>query len=239
MTDRPSDDPTPDRAFDGPAPLNDRPPAVLILDLDRTLVDVEPFVDYCAALAELRRIFPDERVASVDRAWGSCTRTAMALLAVRSADPVWPRASAAVERYELEGIERSRPMPGLAEFVRRIDPERTAVVTLLTDRGAERALARHGIPRPAVIVGRRAGLRPKPSPDPLLTALRDLGAPPAAAVMVGDSEVDEAAARAAGVGFVGLTNGRAEHGFGTGTLVVRDLAEAATALTRLGVYGPG
>ncbi|HWP62252.1 MAG TPA: HAD-IA family hydrolase [Candidatus Binatia bacterium] len=236
MTDRRSGESTPDRAFDGPAGPDDRPPAVLILDLDRTLVDVEPFVDYCGALAELRRIFPDETVASVDRAWGSCTRTAMALLAARSADPAWPRASAAIERYELEGIERSRPMPGLAEFVGRIDPERTAVVTLLTDRGAERTLARHGVPRPAVIVGRRAGLRPKPSPDPLLAALRDLGAPPAA-VMVGDSEVDEAAARAAGVRFVGLTNGRAEHGFGAGTLVVRDLAEATTALMRLGVLG--
>jgi phosphoglycolate phosphatase len=212
---------------------------VLLVDLDRTLVDVEPFVDYCAALAELRRIFPDARDDSVDRAWGSCTRAAMAILAARSADPAWPTASAAVERWELEGIERSRPMPGLAEFVGRIDPGRTGVVTLLTDRGARRALERHGVPSPAVVVGRRAGLRPKPAPDPLLAALEGLGVGPSAAVMVGDSEVDEVAARAAGVRFVGVTNGRPTHGFGPDSIVVRDLLEAATALAELGVVGRG
>ncbi len=208
---------------------------VLLLDLDRTLVDVEPFVDYCAALAELRRIFPDAGGDSVDRAWGSCTRAAMAILAARSADPAWPAASAAVERFELEGVEGSRPMPGLAELVARIDPARTAVVTLLTERGARRALELHGVPSPAVLVGRRAGLRPKPAPDPVLAALAGLGAEPSAAVMVGDSEVDEAAARAAGVRFVGITNGRSEHGFGPGSLIVRDLFEADAELERLGL----
>jgi phosphoglycolate phosphatase-like HAD superfamily hydrolase len=211
----------------------------LLLDLDRTLVDVEPYVDYCAALAELQRIFPATAAASVDRAWGSCTRAAMAILAARSSDPVWPAASAAVEAYELDGIGRSRPMPGLAAFVARIDPTRTAVVTLLTERGARRTLVRHGVPPPAVVVGRRAGFRPKPAPDPLLAALEGLGATPSAAVMVGDSEVDEAAAQAAGVRFVGLTNGRPEHGFGPDSLVARDLLEAAGHLERLGVFGAG
>ncbi len=234
----PADPPTvrtPTRATRPSARSDARPAIVLLLDLDRTLVDVEPFVDYCAALADLRGIFGDDMAASVDRAWGTCTRAAMALLAARSTDPAWPAASAAVERHELAGIERSRPMPGLDAFVQRIDPDRTGIVTLLTDRGAEQALARHGIPRPAVIVGRRAELRPKPAADPLLAALDALRAPPTAAIMVGDSEVDEAAARAAGVRFVGLTNGRSEHGFGPGSLVVRDLVEAGAELARLGV----
>lgn len=226
----------PRRAF---APPASHPPTVLLLDLDRTLLDVEPFVDYCAALAELRRRFPDEAAESVDRAWASCTRAAMAILAARSGDPGWEAASAAVERFELEGIERSRPMPGLAELVRRIDPTRTAIVTLLTEHGARRALERHSVPLPAVIVGRRPGLRPKPAPDPILVALEALGAVPSAAVMVGDSEVDEAAAKAAGVRFVGLTNGRPEHGFGAGSLVARDLVEAVGHLEGLGVLRGG
>jgi len=212
---------------------------VLLLDLDRTLVDVEPFVDYCAALAELRRIVPDAETDSVDLAWGSCTRAVMAILADRSTDPAWPAASAAVEGFELDGIERSRPMPGLAAFVARIDPTRTAIVTLLTERGAHRTLELHGVPPPAIVVGRRAGLRPKPAPEPILAALEGLGAAPSEAIMVGDSEVDEAAARAAGVRFVGLTNGRPEHGFGPDSFVARDLLEAAGHLERLGVFGAG
>ncbi len=209
--------------------------SALLLDLDRTLLDVEPYVDYCAALAELRRLFPDEAVSSVDRAWGSCTRTAMAILAARAGDPAWPTASAVVERYELAGVERCRPMPGLDVFLARIDPSRTAIVTLLTERAALRALERHGAPRPAVVVGRSAERRPKPAPDPILAALGVLGAEPSEAVMVGDSEVDEAAARSAGVRFVGLTNGRASHGFGPGTVVVGDLLEAAARLAALGL----
>ncbi len=49
------------------------------------------------------------------------------------------------------------------------------------------------------------------------------------AVMVGDGAWDEAAARAAGVRFLGLRNGRADPGF-DGSPVVEDLAEAARAL---------
>jgi HAD superfamily hydrolase (TIGR01509 family) len=48
--------------------------------------------------------------------------------------------------------------------------------------------------------------RPKPSPDPLLKILSHFGAAPHQAVFVGDSEVDEATARAAGVWFVGYRN---------------------------------
>ena len=48
--------------------------------------------------------------------------------------------------------------------------------------------------------------RPKPFPDPLLKILSHFGAAPHQAVFVGDSEVDEATARAAGAWFVGYRN---------------------------------
>jgi phosphoglycolate phosphatase len=208
---------------------------VLLLDLDRTLVNVEPFIDYCAALAEIREILPDWDAPSPDQAWGACTRTAMALLAAHVGHPDWLTASNAVERFELAGAAVSTPMPGLAAFVARIDPRRTGVVTLLTEAGAAVALRRHGVPDPAVLVGRRIGLRPKPSPDGIDAALAVLRAAPHEAVMVGDSEVDEAAARAAGVAFMAITNGRSTHGFATDSIVVTDLDGAASALVRLGV----
>jgi HAD superfamily hydrolase (TIGR01509 family) len=210
-------------------------PRVLLLDLDRTLVNVEPFIDYCAALAQIRTILPDWDAPSPDRAWGTCTRTAMALLAAHVGHPDWQTASSAVERYELAGAAASTPMPGLAAFAARLDPSRTAVVTLLTDAGAALALERHAVPEPAAVVGRRLGIPPKPAPDGILAALTDLGALPAEALMVGDSEVDEAAARAAGVRFVGIANARPSHGFGVDTIVVPDLAAAAALLGGLGL----
>jgi phosphoglycolate phosphatase len=212
-------------------------PGVLLLDLDRTLVNVEPFIDYCAALAEIREILPDWDAPSPDQAWGACTRTAMALLAAHVGHPSWLVASDAVEQYELAGAAASTPMPGLAAFAARLDPARTAVVTLLTDAAARLALARHAVPEPAAVVGRRLGLRPKPAPDGIEAALAALRAAPAAAVMVGDSEVDEAAARSAGVRFVGITNGRPTHGFSSEAIVVPDLDAAAGVLAGLGIAG--
>jgi len=44
--------------------------------------------------------------------------------------------------------------------------------------------------------------RPKPAPDPLLTACRRLGVSPDEAVYVGDAEVDVLCAAAAGTGFI-------------------------------------
>jgi pyrophosphatase PpaX len=50
-----------------------------------------------------------------------------------------------------------------------------------------------------VIVGAEDTERHKPDPDPLLEALRRLGAAPATAAYVGDSPFDVRAAKAAGV----------------------------------------
>ena len=50
-----------------------------------------------------------------------------------------------------------------------------------------------------IAVGEKQGIRRKPAPDTLLAALAQLGADPASTVYVGDSEVDIATARAAGL----------------------------------------
>jgi len=205
---------------------------VVLLDLDKTLVNVEDYVDYCAALAELKRLVqPTPAADTPETYWGKCTKEAMDLLVAHSQSPLWPLLNEVVERYELEGAERSRPMPGLEVFLAALEGRRRAIVTLLGPRATERVLQLHGISVDAV-VARERGLRPKPFPDPVLEALRRLGASPRDAVFVGDSEWDEAAAEGAGVRFLGVTNGRENAKFKTG-LVARDLLEAAALLKKL------
>jgi 2-phosphoglycolate phosphatase len=68
-----------------------------------------------------------------------------------------------------------------------------------------------------VVLGPEATVNKKPHPEPLLTALRRLGAKPAEAVMIGDSTVDIEAARA-----VPMPVGVVTHGYGT-----RDILNAA------------
>ena len=51
----------------------------------------------------------------------------------------------------------------------------------------------------SIAVGEKTGIRRKPAPDTLLAAMAQLGADAASTVYVGDSEVDIATARAAGL----------------------------------------
>lgn len=217
---------------DGPRPAAGRPPrAVLLLDLDKTLVNVEDGIDYCAALAELRARLPGVLGdVGVETSWGRCTRPVIGLLGALAGTPEWPVASAIVERFEIAGVERSTPMPGLPGLLTAIDPARTAIVTLLGPAATEATIDRQLAIRPAIVVARDPTLRPKPAPDQALEALRRLGASPADAVMIGDSEVDEATAAAAGVAFAGVTNGRPDHRFGRDAIVMADLHEVAAWL---------
>lgn len=77
----------------------------------------------------------------------------------------------------------------------------TAVVTNTPTRAAMAVLARAGID-PDVVVGAGDTAEAKPAPDMVLLACRRLGVGTSDAVMVGDSEFDRLAAKAAGVAFI-------------------------------------
>ena len=208
------------------------PPRAVLLDLDRTLVDVETFVDYGAAVADLAAagLLATAADVTADTSWGSATVQAMDALVARAGDDRWAEASDLVAAHELVGAAEARPMPGLDRFLAALAGRPLAVVTLLSAEATHRVLADAGITVDAV-VPRRPDLRPKPAPDQVVAALEELGMAPADAVMVGDSERDEAAARTAGVAFVGLTNGRDDSHFAPPTTVVTDLVAAIPVVT--------
>lgn len=61
-----------------------------------------------------------------------------------------------------------------------------------------------------VTVGASPEISPKPAPDVILNACRELGVQPAQALVVGDSSFDERAAQAASVRFVGFGTGKSD-----------------------------
>lgn len=206
----------------------------VLLDLDRTLVDVESHVDYAAAVQDLAaegllEAAPD---AIGDTSWGSATLQAMDALVALAGDERWAHASDLVARHELAGAAAATAMPGLESFLLGLDGRPAAVVTLLSEVATHHVLEAHGI-AVDVVVARRPDLRPKPAPDQVVAALAGLGVSGRDAVMVGDSERDEAAADAAGVRFVGLTNGRPGHRFAADTAVVDGLPGAVEVLEGL------
>ncbi|RPJ70529.1 MAG: HAD family hydrolase [Desulfobacteraceae bacterium] len=93
---------------------------------------------------------------------------------------------------------------GLLDWMR--ERFKTAIATNRTDT-MDRLLREYGLlERFDLVVTSLDVKRPKPSPDPLLKILTHFGIGPRQAVFVGDSAIDEATARAAGVWFVAYCN---------------------------------
>ncbi len=191
----------------------------LLIDLDRTLVDLQTFTDYETAVAELERCFGDLPGADMPQTyWRPATFRAMEVLAALSGGDRWQHASDIIETYELAAVPESAAMPGLAVFLDAIADRQVAVVTLSGTEAANRALRQHGIDVPLVI-GRRFDLQPKPAPDQILAGAAALDMAPSELTMIGDSSWDRDAALAAGAKFVGVGS----KDFGPETLVASTL----------------
>lgn len=179
-------------------------PRAVLLDLDRTLVDLQSFTDYASALADLTRFVGSPTGADVPAAdWDVPTLSTMAILVGLAGDDRWADASAAVAVHERAAIDQSRAMPGLADAMDALRGVPCAVVTLLPVDVAADVLAHHGV-RIDVIVGRDPRIPAKPSGAGLVVAAERLGVPIVDCVMIGDSSWDYAAAVDASAAFIGV-----------------------------------
>ena len=90
------------------------------------------------------------------------------------------------------------PYPGVDALLRQLHAQgrKLAIVSNKPDEAVRALRAEFFAGTISIAVG---GIRRKPAPDTLLAAMAQLGADPASTVYVGDSEVDIATARAAGL----------------------------------------
>lgn len=106
------------------------------------------------------------------------------------------------DRWDADALARWSPRPGAAELLQRLAEAgiRTALVSNIGRAALAAALDRFGLGRRlAPVVSRDDVTFMKPHPEGTLHALAALGAPPQAALFVGDSRADVRAARAAGL----------------------------------------
>lgn len=200
-------------------------PPTLVLDLDGTLIDTAGDL-----LATLNVILGREGLPplTLSEARGMIGFGARAMLEAGFAanGRVLPRErldqlfTDFIAHYSDHIAVESAPFPGALDALERFSAEgwQLAVCTNKLESLARRLLGQIGIAdRFAAIAGQDTfGVR-KPDPRHLIETIRQAGGEPAAAVMVGDSELDIAAARAAGVPSVGVTFGYtsvpiADHG---------------------------
>jgi len=179
----------------------------VLFDLDGTLVDSAG--DLHAAAAELAAAlgFAAMSPAGVRACIGHGMRELVACVLRHGSgrEPVAAELDAATARFgdayaRINGTH-ARACPGAIACLRRLraDGVRTAIVTNKPTRFIAPLLARTGMADAFdAIVGGGDLPALKPRPEPLLHACRLLGTAPLHALMVGDSGVDVAAARAAG-----------------------------------------
>lgn len=218
---------------------------LLVFDLDGTLIDSAP--DLRAAinemlrergrpplsLAQVRSMIGDGALALVSRAF--------------DASGVAPAAAAAalprfLELYEADAVRLTRPYPGVPETLATLRRHgyRTAICTNKPQDATRAVLDGLGLlPLFDGIAGGDRFVVRKPDPGHLLGLIGVLGARADAAAMIGDSENDAAAARAAGIPLVLMRYGyaRADPVSLAADALLDHFAELPAALARLGL-GP-
>ena len=175
----------------------------IVWDLDGTLLDTlcDLTASVNAALAacgmpprtqeEVRRFVGNGAVKLMERAVPAGTDAAAeaaALAAFRA-------------HYAVHANDATKPYPGIPALLSRLAAAgvRMAIVSNKPDFAVRSLAETYFATLMTAAVGAREGVPTKPAPDLVLAAIREMGLTPADCVYVGDSEVDVATAKAAGV----------------------------------------
>lgn len=110
-----------------------------------------------------------------------------------------------VERGEIEDLDGVAPIAGAVDFVKRLPPDRWAVVTSATVPLAEARLKAAGVTPPALMITAEQVERGKPDPAGYRLAAERLGVDIADCLVFEDAEAGIRAGEAAGAGVVVVT----------------------------------
>lgn len=110
-----------------------------------------------------------------------------------------------VERGEIEDVDGVVPIAGAVDFVKRLPPDRWAVVTSATVPLAEARLKAAGVTPPALMITAEQVERGKPDPAGYRLAAERLGVDIADCLVFEDAEAGIRAGEAAGAGVVAVT----------------------------------
>ncbi|MFB6120561.1 MAG: HAD family hydrolase [Halobacteriaceae archaeon] len=173
----------------------------VVYDLDGTLVRLR--VDWDAVAADLRNMLVDAGHDAEGDAW-DC-------LAAAESVGLYDAAHERIAAHEHEGARDSVRL-AVADELPTLNTA-VGVCSLNAERAVRAALDRHDLTQYVdSVVARGTIPERKPRPEPLLRAVRELGAVPSNALFVGDSASDEETARRAGTDFAYVGDGPTDVG---------------------------
>ena len=185
---------------------------IVVFDCDGTLVDGQAAICDTMDEAFAAAALPPPDRNEVRRMVGLSLPQALRLLAPEADahhETVLAHYKEGFRARRLSGTLEEPLYDGIADLLKRLDQRgwHLGVATGKSDRGLEACLTGHGV-RDLFLTLQTADRHPsKPHPAMLQQALRDAGAEPGAAIMVGDTTFDVEMAVAAGVCAIGVAWG--------------------------------
>lgn len=187
----------------------------VIFDLDGTLLDTLDDLAASCNYALTQACVPGRSREEVRRFVGNGIARLMELAVPDGREnPCFQTAYDAMQsHYRTHNRIKTAPYPGVPELIARLKAEgyALAVVSNKPDTSVKPLVADYFGGEIPVAIGEREGVRRKPAPDTVYEALKELGFTSAEAVYVGDSEVDIATARNAGMDCISVTWGFRER----------------------------
>jgi HAD superfamily hydrolase (TIGR01509 family) len=186
-----------------------------MFDFDNTIARLEPEVDWAGGRLILEPYLrsigaPDDLFARIPRGNLPLYDAYRTLMLHDSDQPKLTEtlrcASGIIEKIELAGVDRARPLDGAVEILAalRKSGSALAIVTSNSSRTVSRWFKQHGVTSVDTIIARDTLLGLKPAPDMLVRALELFSVDRSDAAFVGDSEADIRAAQSCGVRFYGI-----------------------------------
>lgn len=192
---------------------------VYIFDLDGTLLDTLTDLAASVNYALREHGMPEHSVDDVRRFVGNGVRKLMERAVPDGADnPLFDEAFATFRQHYMEhALDTTRPYDGVPEMLATLK-SRGCRIAVVSNKmmAATQELCQHFFPDTVeVAIGEHEaeGIRKKPAPDTVYAALSALGVTKDHAVYVGDSDVDIATARHAGLPCISVLWGFRDRDF--------------------------
>ena len=193
--------------------------STFIFDLDGTLLDTLHDLAASCNYALSQHGMPTHSTEDVRRFVGNGVRMLMErAVPGGSTNPLFEEAFADFRHHYMKhALDTTRPYKGIPELIHHLK-ERGCHMAVVSNKmmAATQELVHHFFPEIAVAIGEHesAGIRKKPDPDTVHEALRQLGVSDrSSAVYVGDSDVDIATARNAGLACISVLWGFRDRDF--------------------------